>query len=138
MHSKDRCHTADCISRTTVAEYVQAAAREILYAHLATHLAIPHKTTASPALLTVACAADCIRQDYASLAEHAYPEAYSEFKHSMLLLIFAQDLENSPVKADWSVHARSQLAGMLCRTLKEHAGEIGSGLHLYFLKTVKL
>ena len=41
----------------------------------------------------------------------------------MLLLIFAEDLENSPVKADWSLEARSQLAGMLCRTLKQHAGK---------------
>lgn len=74
--------------------------------------------------------ADCIRQDFASLAEHAYPEAYCEFKHSMLLLIFAEDLENSPVKAHWSVKARSDLAGMLCRTLKQHAGKSKLVKHL--------
>lgn len=66
--------------------------------------------------------ADCIRHDYASLAENAYPEAYSEFKHSMLLLIFDEQLQASPVKQDWSLQARSDLAGMLCRTLRQTAG----------------
>lgn len=67
-------------------------------------------------------AADCIRHDYASLAENAYPEAYSEFKHSMLLLIFDEQLQASPVKQDWSLQTRSDLAGMLCRTLRQTAG----------------
>ena len=66
--------------------------------------------------------ADCIRHDYASLAENAYPEAYSEFKHSMLLLIFDEDLQTSPVKYDWSLQTRAELAGMLCRTLRQTAG----------------
>ncbi|KAA6426769.1 MAG: hypothetical protein FRX49_03094 [Trebouxia sp. A1-2] len=63
-------------------------------------------------------ALECIRHDYASLAENAYPEAYSEFKHSMLLLVFEEELQTSPVKADWSLQTRTELAGMLCRTLR--------------------
>ena len=66
--------------------------------------------------------AECIRHDYASLAENAYPEAYSEFKHSMLLLVFEEELQTSPVKADWSLQTRTELAGMLCRTLRQIAG----------------
>lgn len=66
--------------------------------------------------------ADCIRHDYASLAENAYPEAYSEFKHSMLLLIYGEELQTSPVKEDWSLLTRSELAGMLSRTLRQSAG----------------
>lgn len=67
--------------------------------------------------------ADCIRRDYASLAENAYPEAYSEFKHSMLLLIFGEELQTSPVKEDWSLRTRSALGGMLSRTLRQTAGK---------------
>ncbi len=66
--------------------------------------------------------AECIRHDYALLAENAYPEAYSEFKHSMLLLVFEEELQTSPVKADWSLQTRTELAGMLCRTLRQIAG----------------
>ena len=66
--------------------------------------------------------AECIRHDYTSLAENAYPEAYSEFKHSMLLLVFEEELQTSPVKADWSLQTRTELAGMLCRTLRQIAG----------------
>ena len=67
--------------------------------------------------------ADCIRHDYASLAENAYPEAYGAFKHSMLLLIFDEELQVSPVKEDWSLETRSELAAMLCRTLRQVAGD---------------
>ncbi len=72
--------------------------------------------------LTARWHADCIRHDYASLAENAYPEAYSEFKHSMLLLVFEEELQTSPVKKDWSLQTRTELAGMLCRTLRQTAG----------------
>lgn len=67
-------------------------------------------------------ALECIRHDYASLAENAYPEAYGAFKHSMLLLIFDEELQVSPVKEDWSLETRSELAAMLCRTLRQIAG----------------
>ena len=72
--------------------------------------------------MTISPTADCIRHDYASLAENAYPEAYSEFKHSMLLLLFGEELQSSPVKQDWSRRTRSELAGMLSRTLRQTAG----------------
>ena len=75
--------------------------------------------------------AECIRHDYTSLAENAYPEAYSKFKHSMLLLVFEEELQTSPVKADWSLQTRTELAGMLCRTLRQIAGK--SPLLLPFL-----
>ena len=41
----------------------------------------------------------------------------------MLLLIFDKELQASPVKQDWSIQARSDLAGMLCRTLRQVAGK---------------
>ncbi|KAL0052002.1 hypothetical protein WJX82_006344 [Trebouxia sp. C0006] len=72
----------------------------------------------------------CIRHDYTSLAENAYPEAYSEFKHSMLLLVFEEELQTSPVKADWSLQTRTELAGMLCRTLRQIAGVYPATLSL--------
>lgn len=75
-------------------------------------------------------ALECIRHDYASLAENAYPEAYSEFKHSMLLLVFEEELQTSPVKADWSLQTRTELAGMLCRTLRQIAGVYPATLSL--------
>ncbi|DBB18106.1 TPA: hypothetical protein ACH3X3_003084 [Trebouxia sp. C0006] len=74
--------------------------------------------------------AECIRHDYTSLAENAYPEAYSEFKHSMLLLVFEEELQTSPVKADWSLQTRTELAGMLCRTLRQIAGVYPATLSL--------
>lgn len=77
--------------------------------------------------------ADCIRHDYASLAENAYPEAYSQFKHSMLLLIFDEELQTSPVKQDWSLQTRSELAGMLCRTLRQTAGISFTFMHAHLL-----
>lgn len=40
----------------------------------------------------------------------------------MLLLIFDKELQASPVKQDWSLQTRSDLAGMLCRTLRQTAG----------------
>ncbi|DBA87458.1 hypothetical protein WJX77_001718 [Trebouxia sp. C0004] len=75
-------------------------------------------------------ALECIRHDYASLAENAYPEAYSEFKHSMLLLVFEEELQTSPVKGDWSFQTRTELAGMLCRTLRQIAGVYPATLSL--------
>lgn len=110
-----------CISRRSAVHTSRIPSPDVLL-HLSHALAsgpCEHHCTECVSGLT----ADCIRHDYASLAENAYPEAYSEFKHSMLLLIFDKELQASPVKQDWSIQTRSDLAGMLSRTLRQAAGK---------------
>ncbi len=64
----------------------------------------------------------CLRRELAPLALNAYPEAYGELKRSLLLLVYGQHEEGSPVGAEWSPRSRSDLAAMLCRTLRQAAG----------------
>ena len=102
-------HTKMCIQMTKTAS---CSSKLVLSRHVACSI-----------MKNVQLVADCIRHDYASLAENAYPEAYGAFKHSMLLLIFDEELQVSPVKDDWSLETRSELAAMLCRTLRQVAGD---------------
>ena len=88
-------HTKMCIQMTKTAS---CSSKLVLSRHVACSI-----------MKNVQLVADCIRHDYASLAENAYPEAYGAFKHSMLLLIFDEELQVSPVKDDWSLETRSEV-----------------------------
>ncbi|KAK3153593.1 hypothetical protein QOZ80_2BG0177970 [Eleusine coracana subsp. coracana] len=65
-------------------------------------------------------ALDCLRTALAPYALDAYPEAYEEFKHIMLVLIYDEDDQSSPVVNEWSVKRRFELAGFLSSMLRAH------------------
>ncbi|XP_042385294.1 uncharacterized protein LOC121976936 isoform X1 [Zingiber officinale] len=65
-------------------------------------------------------AIQCLRVDLAPRALDAYPEAYEEFKHLLLALIFDKDDQSSPVAYEWSERRRSDLAGLLSSILRAH------------------
>ncbi|KAL6642994.1 hypothetical protein ACP70R_021175 [Stipagrostis hirtigluma subsp. patula] len=65
-------------------------------------------------------ALDCLRKALAPCALDAYPEAYEEFKHILLVLIFDKDDQSSPVANEWSIQRRSELAGLLSSILRAH------------------
>lgn len=59
-----------------------------------------------------------MRGDLAPCALDAYPEAYEEFKHVLLALIFRENDETSPVASEWSERQRFDLAGLLSSILR--------------------
>ncbi|TKV93791.1 hypothetical protein SEVIR_9G252100v4 [Setaria viridis] len=63
-------------------------------------------------------ALDCLRTALAPCALDAYPEAYEEFKHIMLVLIYDKDDQFSPVVNEWSIKRRFELAGLLSSILR--------------------
>ncbi|XP_020104728.1 uncharacterized protein LOC109721488 [Ananas comosus] len=65
-------------------------------------------------------AIQCLRVALAPCALDAYPEAYEEFKHVLLALIFDKEDQNSPVANEWSERRRSDLAGLLSSILRAH------------------
>jgi len=65
-------------------------------------------------------ALDCLRTALAPCALDAYPEAYEEFKHIMLVLIYEKDDQFSPVVNEWSIKRRFELAGLLSSILRAH------------------
>lgn len=65
-----------------------------------------------------------MRKKLAPLALNAYPEAYAEFKRALLLLVYGQHEEVSPVAAEWSARTRADLAAILSRTLRQAAGVV--------------
>ncbi|KAK9812754.1 hypothetical protein WJX72_003030 [[Myrmecia] bisecta] len=67
-------------------------------------------------------ALDCLRRELAPLALYAFPEAFLDFKRSMLMLVYGEGDAASPVAKEWSAAARSELAGMVCRTLRQAEG----------------
>jgi hypothetical protein len=87
-----------------------------------------------------ACAA-CAREELAPLALDAYPEAYLDFKHALLMLVQPpqpqqqaaaqqqQQVAAVPAKAEWSLEARQQLAESLHHTMLLELGEglLGGG-----------
>lgn len=56
----------------------------------------------------------------APCALDAYPEAYEEFKHVLLALIFDKEDQTSPVAEEWSERRRVDLAGLLSSILRAH------------------
>nr|CAB3503363.1 unnamed protein product [Digitaria exilis] len=67
-----------------------------------------------------AAALHCLRTALAPCALDAYPEAYEEFKHIMLVLIYDKDDQFSPVVNEWSIKRRFELAGLLSSILRAH------------------
>uniref|UniRef100_A0A0D9XJ75 CTLH domain-containing protein n=2 Tax=Leersia perrieri TaxID=77586 RepID=A0A0D9XJ75_9ORYZ len=65
-------------------------------------------------------ALDCLRTALAPCALDAYPEAYEEFKHILLVLIYDKDDQSSPVANEWSIKKRYELAGLLSSILRAH------------------
>ncbi|XP_006662311.3 uncharacterized protein LOC102722149 [Oryza brachyantha] len=65
-------------------------------------------------------ALDCLRTVLAPCALDAYPEAYEEFKHILLVLIYDKDDQSSPVANEWSIKKRFELAGLLSSILRAH------------------
>ncbi|GAB4846998.1 hypothetical protein Ancab_026010 [Ancistrocladus abbreviatus] len=62
----------------------------------------------------------CLRTALAPCALDAYPEAYEEFKHILLALIYDKDDKNSPVTDEWSERRRSEIAGLMSSILRAH------------------
>ncbi|KAK8970852.1 hypothetical protein KSP40_PGU010011 [Platanthera guangdongensis] len=65
-------------------------------------------------------AIQCLRLALAPCALDAYPEAYEEFKHVLLALIFDKEDQSSPVANEWSERRRFDLAGLLSSILRVH------------------
>ncbi|CAA7401625.1 unnamed protein product [Spirodela intermedia] len=65
-------------------------------------------------------AIECLRKALAPCALDAYPEAYEEFKHALLALIYDKEDENSPVANEWSEKRRFDTAGLLSSILRAH------------------
>ncbi|KAL6883369.1 hypothetical protein ACP4OV_010783 [Aristida adscensionis] len=68
----------------------------------------------------IEAALDCLRTALAPCALDAYPEAYEEFKHILLVLIYDKDDLSSPVTNEWSIKRRAELAGLLSSILRAH------------------
>ncbi|XP_058228430.1 uncharacterized protein LOC131336567 [Rhododendron vialii] len=62
----------------------------------------------------------CLRTAVAPCALDAYPEAYEEFKHVLLALIFDKDDQTSPVANEWSERRRFDIAGSISSVLRAH------------------
>lgn len=73
-------------------------------------------------IILVGLAAECMRKKLAPLALNAYPEAYAEFRRALLLLVYSQHEDVSPVASEWSAHSRADLAAVLSRTLRQASG----------------
>ncbi|KAK3278128.1 hypothetical protein CYMTET_13904 [Cymbomonas tetramitiformis] len=86
-------------------------------------------------------AVECARKDLAPCALDAYPEAYSEFQRSMLLLLYSKDKTDSPVSGEWSEGARYELGAMFALTLRQAMGAYDPQLSLllrYLITTHKI
>uniref|UniRef100_A0A803KSD9 CTLH domain-containing protein n=1 Tax=Chenopodium quinoa TaxID=63459 RepID=A0A803KSD9_CHEQI len=65
-------------------------------------------------------AIECLRTSLAPCALDAYPEAYEEFKHILLALIYDKDDTNSPISSEWSERRRFEIAGLMSSILRAH------------------
>ncbi|XP_074308765.1 uncharacterized protein LOC141643482 [Silene latifolia] len=65
-------------------------------------------------------AIECLRTSFAPCALDAYPEAYEEFKHVLLALIYDKDDTDSPVAKEWSEKRRFEIAGLMSSILRAH------------------
>ncbi|XP_057979411.1 uncharacterized protein LOC131165526 [Malania oleifera] len=65
-------------------------------------------------------AINCLRTALAPCALDAYPEAYEEFKHVLLALIYDKDDLTSPVANEWSERRRFDIAGLMSSVLRAH------------------
>ncbi|KAK9869086.1 hypothetical protein WJX84_007951 [Apatococcus fuscideae] len=88
-----------------------------------------------------AAAVAFIRRELAPLALKAYDTSYEEFRRCLLLLAYPEDATYGPVQKDWDLAARSKLAAMFCRTLRQASGAEPCRLALlvrYLSRSLKL
>ncbi|KFK28365.1 hypothetical protein AALP_AA8G505900 [Arabis alpina] len=60
----------------------------------------------------------CLRTSVAPCALDAYPEAYEEFKHVLLALIYDENDQSSPVANEWAEKRRYEMAGLMSSVLR--------------------
>ncbi|KAG7539470.1 CTLH C-terminal LisH motif [Arabidopsis suecica] len=60
----------------------------------------------------------CLRTCVAPCALDAYPEAYEEFKHVLLALIYDKNDQTSPVAHEWAEKRRYEMAGLMSSVLR--------------------
>eukprot|EP00897_Mesotaenium_endlicherianum_P010283 jgi/Mesen1/9283/ME000060S08715 len=72
----------------------------------------------SEEMQSVQAALSCARDELAPCALDAYPEAYMEFKHVLLALLFAKDESDTPVSHEWLAERRGELAAIVASTLR--------------------
>ncbi|XP_078444307.1 ran-binding protein in the microtubule-organising centre protein [Wolffia australiana] len=65
-------------------------------------------------------AIECLQKSLAPCALDAYPEAYEEFKHALLALIYDKEDDTSPVSDEWSKERRLETAAMMSSVLRGH------------------
>ena len=63
-----------------------------------------------------------MRRELVPLALDAYPEAYEEFKRTMLVFVFGPEAHGSTVGELWAASTRAAIAAQLARTLRQAAG----------------
>ncbi|KAK1256947.1 hypothetical protein QJS04_geneDACA017238 [Acorus gramineus] len=63
-------------------------------------------------------AIECLKMALAPCALDAYPEAYEEFKHVLLALIYDKEDQASPVADEWSERRRHDIAGLISSVLR--------------------
>ena len=63
-----------------------------------------------------------MRRELVPLALDAYPEAYEEFKRTMLVFVFGPEAPGSTVGELWADSTRGAVAAQLARTLRQAAG----------------
>uniref|UniRef100_A0A1J3J7M2 Glucose-induced degradation protein 8-like protein n=1 Tax=Noccaea caerulescens TaxID=107243 RepID=A0A1J3J7M2_NOCCA len=63
-------------------------------------------------------AISCLRTCVAPCALDAYPEAYEEFKHVLLALIYDKYDQTSPVANEWAEKTRYEMAGLMSSVLR--------------------
>ncbi|XP_024007453.1 uncharacterized protein LOC18013009 isoform X2 [Eutrema salsugineum] len=63
-------------------------------------------------------AINCLRTSVAPCALDAYPEAYEEFKHVLLALIYDKNDQTSPVANEWAEKRRYEMAGLMSSVLR--------------------
>ncbi|CAL5218768.1 g487 [Coccomyxa viridis] len=77
-------------------------------------------------------ALECLRKEVTPLAEVAYPEAYGEYKQTVIALAIGEREAgvHPAAKELWATHKRSDTAAMLSRTARQAAGLSYSQLSL--------
>ena len=79
-----------------------------------------------------------MREELAPLALNGYPEAYTEFRHLALMLVFQPDHVRSPVAEKWATSQRQEVAGRLARTIRQATGTASRQLDCLHARWVTL
>ena len=93
-----------------------------MYAWSDTQQVDPAQGQLQHSLVILNAAAGCMRKELAPLALNGYPEAYTEFRHLALMLVFQPGHVRSPVADKWATSQRQEVAGRLARTIRQATG----------------